>query len=189
MSEEKVSIRQFARDLGVSDTAIHKAVKAGRIVDGIVRDESGKPWIIPSIAKAEWGRTYNPNYERKSDLYQKLDEAHSEGASGQSGEAPQVGTGRSTAELKRLLSEIRVQKEAIELRKAKGELVDKKKVYAQLFQMGQEVRSTFQAIPDRIIDGILAARDRNEAHYILTSAISDALNQLSDIQKREIASA
>ncbi|MGI9158139.1 MAG: hypothetical protein ACR2K1_00150 [Saprospiraceae bacterium] len=181
-----ISLREFARRLSISEGAVRKAIKEGKINTGVQYDANGKPTIIPDVALSEWGKTYNPNYDRNPALYQKLDEAA--GANVQAGDAGHPGN-RSTAELKRLLSEIRVQKEAIELRKTKGELVDKKKVYAQLFQMGQEVRSALQAVPDRVIDGIIAARDRSEAHTILTLAINEALNTLSEIQKREITGA
>lgn len=180
--EEKISIRKFAKQLGIAETSIRKAIESERIVKGVIKDESGRPWILPDIAKAEYLNTHDPDYKRRPEIYEKLKQE----AGKEETNTPSP-TGQSTAELKRMLSEIRVQKESIELRKAKGELVDKKKVYAQLFTMGQEMRATFQAIPDRVIDSILAAKDRNEAHNILSLAISEALTQLAEIQKRDIA--
>jgi hypothetical protein len=43
-----------------------------------------------------------------------------------------------------------------------------------------------QAIPDRVIDDVLAARSRNEAHQVLYNAIADALEMLTEISERPI---
>lgn len=190
MSQEKIPIREFARRLKLSDTSVHKAIRTGKIVEGVFRDEQDKPWIIPEIALREWGKTFNPNYARKPELYSELEAATGSRPQPAPALEPQhdeSAGNKSTAELKRLQTQIRVQREAIELKKIKGELVEKKKVYTALFAMGQEIRTTFQAIPDRSIDTILAARDRNEAHTVLTNAIAEALTQLADIVKRDIA--
>ena len=183
MANERISIKQFARDLKVSDVTIHKAIKAGKIVNGLIRDEKNRPWILPDIALAEWGKTYNPNYSRSSKLYNKLDQA-AKSENPEPAETP-APSGRSTADLKRMLSEVRLQKEAIELRKMKGELVEKRAVYGTLFSFGQEVRAAFETIPDRTIDAILAARSRAEAHEALVVAIAEALDTMATVISRD----
>ena len=179
-----ISIREFARRMGVTDGAVRKAIRVGKIASGVIYDEKGRLLINLEVATAEWSKNFNPNYERNDNLHKNLTAAS---ASKDGQIQPPTLTGRSLIEIKKMQAEVRLQLDAIELRKAKGELVDKKKVYAQLFTMGQEMRATFQAIPDRVIDSILAAKDRNEAHNILSLAISEALLQLSEIQKRDIA--
>ena len=180
MAATNISLREFARRLSVTEGAVRKAIKDGKIVQGVQYDGNGKPSILPDVAAKEWGRNFNPAYPRNEVFYAKLETASVDGQTG----APQP-QGRSLVEIKKMQAEIRLQMDAIELRKAKGELVDKKKVYAQLFAMGQEVRSAFQAIPDRVTDTVLAARDRADAHKILSDAIAEALTHLSDIMKRE----
>lgn len=176
----RISIKQFARDLGISDVAVHKAIKSGKIEHGLVRDEKNRPWIIPDIAMAEWGNKFDPNYVRSHQLADKL-----LGSKSEEQEHPETPGKRSTAELKRLLSEVRLQKEAIELRRMKGELVEKAQVYSNLFAYGQEVRQHFEMLPDRTIDAILAARSRAEAHEVLTVAIGEALHAMSNVVSRD----
>ncbi len=182
---ERISIKEYARRMEVSDTAIAKAINTGKIVEGVVRDEKNRPWIIPDIATKEWAKAYNPNYGRKPKSYALLDAAAAQETK-EDAQQPTTGSGKSIVELKRLQSEIRIQRDALSLRREKGELVDKKKVYGQLFAMGQELRTNLQVIPDRVIDSILAAADRNEAHGILYNAISEALASMADFTKREI---
>ena len=179
----KVSIREFARQLGVNEATVRKAIKTGRIAEGVSRDELGRPTIIPDVALSEWGRTYDPSYQRSPALHARLDQA-AKAENPEPADAP-VQTGRSTADLKRMLSEVRLQKEAIELRKMKGELVEKRAVYGTLFSFGQEVRAGFETIPDRTIDAILAARSRAEAHEVLVVAIAEALDTMATIISRD----
>lgn len=96
------------------------------------------------------------------------------------------GERKSIAELKRLQAELRVQRDAVELAKLKGKLVDKDKVYSTLFAFGQELRTSLLSLPDRVIDDILAAPSRNDAHLILTKELITALAALADFQNRDI---
>lgn len=74
----------------------------------------------------------------------------------------------------------------IDYKKKIGELVSKDDVYKSLFTFGQELRTQFQAIPDRVVDNMLAASSRNEAHIILYEAITKVLENLADIDSRKI---
>ena len=54
-----LSIRAYARQRGVSDTAVHKAIKSGRITpepDGTIN---------PIKANAAWNRNSDPAQQRK----------------------------------------------------------------------------------------------------------------------------
>jgi len=79
-----------------------------------------------------------------------------------------------------------MQQKDLELRKEKGEVVDKDVVYKTLFKAGQELREAFKGIPDRVIDDVLAAPDRLTSHAILSDAITDVLERFSEIAEREI---
>ena len=189
MSEERISIREYARRVGVSDTAVRKCIKAEKIVRGVEYDANGKPYIIPSIANAEWAKSYDPSYERvtqsggRATVYsaapQPIEDAVAPPSTNQTTDTSLAAARRAQAVYKAKILEL-------QMKEKQGSLVDKQFVYKTLFEAGQEVRSALQAIPDRVIDNILAARSRNDAHKILFDAISDALEQLSDIQKRDI---
>lgn len=98
------------------------------------------------------------------------------------------GIGPSKAELDRQLARIKLQKEAIELKKIQGSLLDKQKVYATLYGFGQELRTALMSLPDRVIDEILASPDRNVAHNKLTEAIAKELERMAEFQERELTS-
>ena len=67
--DKKISIREFARRVGVSDTAVHKAIKAGKIPASCLDYSNPKrPKIFPDAALKEWGVNYVPNWEQSPAL-------------------------------------------------------------------------------------------------------------------------
>ena len=193
---EKVSIREFARRVGVSDVAVGKAIAAGKIVQAIDYTNPKRPKIDPDVALQEWGKNYDPSYQRTDKVNERMGEgvktpkptkAKPKPPSPDSEpETPQQPGAKSLAEIKRQAAEVKLHISAIELKEKKGQLVDKDKVYKALFAAGQEVRTAFQAVPDRVIDDILAAKTRNEAHSVLFNAIADTLETLSEIANRDL---
>lgn len=77
---EKVSIREAARRLGVSDTAVHKAIKAGR-VDVAGQTAGGRPLL-------DWEDT-KKRYQANSDV-SKRSHVGSRGSPVRANDAPQV---------------------------------------------------------------------------------------------------
>jgi hypothetical protein len=175
---ELVSVREFSRQIGCSDVAVHKAIKAGKIVKGYVK-VSPKKWMIdPDIAASEWGKHFNPNYDRNENIRAKIGDGPKAPA-----EVEEPKTGQSLAEIKRLNAQVKLQLDAIELKKKRGELVDKRQVYTALFEAGQTIKNQVLGVPDRILDEMLAASSRNEAHTILYKALVQALEALADTNK------
>lgn len=192
MENEKLSIRQFAKLVGVSDVAVGKAIKTGKIVKAIDWSNPKRPKIDPILAVKEWGRNTDPSSGRSDKIndtmevvpkgkkvsptekYEVVRETEPQPAHG----------GRSITEIKRQTAEVKLRLAAVELKQKQGQLVDKDLVYRSLFAAGQEMRTAMQSIPDRCIDNIMAAQDRNEAHTILYNEITYALERLSEIYKR-----
>lgn len=185
-----ISIRDFADRVGVSETAVRKAIKSGKITDkSIDRTNPNRPQIDALKAAAEWGKSYDPNRPRTSAVTDVIKVAATrEAPRGKlvKDDPAQTEEGNKLATVRRTQAEIALQNSALDLQIKKGKYVDKSKVYKALFKAGQDVRSTFQALPDRVIDNILAAKSRHEAHEILTDAISDALEQLADAVNRDM---
>ncbi len=177
-----ISIREYARRKGCSDTAVHKAIRAEKIVKGLEHDEKGRPRINPEIADAEWSvhfdhiepknKTLAANIPKPPDIEEP---------------APGGGIQGSLAKAKLSQTVSKAKLLDLEFRYKTGKLVERDKVYSALFNAGQEVRAALQTIPDRHIDEILSATSRNEAHAILYNALSESLGILADIQKREIS--
>lgn len=193
---EKISIREFSRRVGCSDTAVLKAIKAEKIVKALDYTNPKRPTIDPEIALKEWGKNYDPSYERTSKSNENMGsviaspnpkavQKPNRPADQEQEDTPPQG-GKSLADIKRQTAEIKLHEAALDLKQKRGELVNKDKVYKALFAAGQEVRSKFEAIPDRVIDDVLAARSRNESHQVLYNAIADALEELSKIVNRDL---
>lgn len=171
-----VSIRAFGRWLNVSDTAVHKAMKAGKISGNAIAKD-GK--IIPKLAADQWGKVYDPRYGNSRALESKfVDGASSQGV--EEGGATLAAAKRAKAVYDAKLAELEYKEKA-------GILVKQEDVYRNLFGFGQEIRSRLQAIPDRVIDEILACKGRNQAHLILYNAISIELEFLSELGNKKIA--
>jgi hypothetical protein len=191
---EIVSIREFGRRVGVSDTAIRKAIDAGKIVRAIgTNPNNGRPTLDYYLALEEWkvcgGGIHAVNYEAKPQpaKAQKQPAAKPEPAPAAYTSAPPaqppVDTGTLVA-AKRAQAVYIAKIKELEYKRMAGTLVEKDKVYQSLFAFGQEVRNAFQALPDRIIDEIRASQNRNEAHKLLYDSIADVLDKLSAMDEK-----
>lgn len=200
---ELISIRKYAMRKNCSDPAVLKAIKTGKIVKGCVIDEHGKKKINPEIADAEWASNSDPLRAKMGDRFD-LSAAIPKGfervpkqaikAKPEPKPKPVVPSYPAVKSLQdetlasaRKAQEVYKAKIAeVDYKKRIGELVVKADVYKALFAFGQELRTQFQAIPDRVVDNMLAASNRNEAHNILYEAITVVLEYLSDIDSRSI---
>lgn len=73
-----ISIREFSRRVGVSDTAVNKAIKAGKISeDCLDRSNIKRPKINPIAALKSWGKNYAPGWKQSNKLNESI-EAHAE---------------------------------------------------------------------------------------------------------------
>lgn len=170
---QKLSLRKYAETLGVSHTAVAKAIKAGYITKGY--DQTTKK-IIVEEANKEWGNEVREKNKNKI----------------VPGEVPFEETNLTEQDyrpLEETLSfvEARRRKEIYNAEIARVEAlrvqklyVEKELVYKQLFDFAKQVRTHLQVIPDRYIDNIMAAKTRFNAHAILLDAINEALTDLSN---------
>jgi hypothetical protein len=61
-----MSLRAFAKRLGVSHTAVGKGIRNGRIERALGFDLNGRPMIAdPDLAEREWRDNYDPSRERR----------------------------------------------------------------------------------------------------------------------------
>lgn len=195
-----ISIREYARRRGCSDAAVHKARRAGHLKDDAFAwndDRTKRIGIYPDIADMQWAQSIDPAATRNAGLVEKiLSRAKASGAKGAKiDKEPEVpnfagatngGRGPSKADAQRYEAVWRAKERELKYRQMAGELVDKNAVYKQLFSLGQQMRTRLQSIPDRLIDDVLAAPTRNEAHQLLFDAIADSLEELSKINETEL---
>lgn len=162
---EKISQREYAKLLDVSNEAVSKAVREGRIRTGW--DAKNKK-IIVSKANVEWGYQHI-----KADVAEILEDKPKS-----SGNKFQLNAETPAYEADRIRKIFEAQVKGIELKRLNGELVNKDEVNKQLFALGQQLKSNIMGLPDKVIDNILATKTRGEAHLLLTNELHEALESV-----------
>lgn len=205
--EPAISIRKFAKDVGVAEATVRRAIAAGKIVRGVVHNpKTGRPGIIRSIADREWEAAYtgktnaSPVLKERygftsggtaqaSSVDVKLGQS-SAGTNVSDDEQDQDDSGAiknpktmRDAQLKEQIYKANMAE--IKYNEALGKLVKKEKVYKAFFEFGTQVREAIQSVPDRVVDLMLACTSRNEAHELLSSELARALETLSNYKNTE----
>ena len=168
---EKVSQREYARRLGVSNEAVSKAVREGRIKTGWNKKEKK---IIVELADKEFGIFFKEDVE--TDLESDTDIVAK-------GKTKKLTDSSSFVEARRVREIKMAQLAELDVQEREGELVNKEVVYKQLFTFGQNLRTSILAVPDRTIDNILSSKTRSEAHIILTNALHEILETLTKTEQ------
>jgi hypothetical protein len=177
--EATVSIRAFAKMVGLSDMAARKAIKSGNIKKGVTYNQSGDPCIYPTVAAREWGKDIIPtgNEAPETDAQDEADAANY---------ADGIPDSTSKSEADRMIAVYKAKKARLEFLETEGNLVDKGLVYSLLYDFAGEVKSDLMNVPDRIIDAVLAAEGRNAALILLGNELSSALDRLSKTDELQI---
>lgn len=98
---------------------------------------------------------------------------------------PNIGNTMTMAEAQRKEKVAKAMIAELELQEKQGTLVQKSLIDSELFAVAQEIRNALLAIPDRIVDQVIAnSTNRNKAHNTIYEAIAVELEKLSDINNR-----
>jgi hypothetical protein len=191
---EIISQREFSRRVDVSEGTIRKAIEAGWIINGCTTRASGLPAINYEIALEEWekspgGLQAAEKRTLKGEIRKKtpVPDVTKSTAPADAPPSPKLPIyDAEAAEIKKniikeksITAKIQQQKQALELQKILGKLVDKDKVEGELFNFGKGIRENLTRVPDRYIDEIRNAPDRHTAYQILLNGINEALRSLS----------
>jgi hypothetical protein len=187
-----ISNRKLADQLGVSETAVRRAEKAGRI-----RREADGSWALAKVKAAWAGNTdpaqQRPGPEQVSDRPGKARRAMkpvSEAALGAVRETLRehgepVATGTMTFIQARTANEVlKAQERRIRLQKMKGELVDRAKAVAQVFRLARDERDAWVNWPARVAAMIAAEleMDPHRVHTALERHVRDHLAELAEVR-------
>lgn len=170
---ELISIREFARRMGVADTSVHKAIKAGVITKGLEYKNDKVKKLDYDIVLKQWqdaGRGTRKEIKKDLPETNKIKPTVPE-----TSPAGQM----SYTEATRRKQVYAQQREGLELAELQGVLVNKDKVFKELFDFAQNLRNNLLTIPDRIIDEIRAIDNRNDAHQKLYEALVTELERMS----------
>jgi hypothetical protein len=185
------SNRELARQLGVSETAVRRAEKAGRI-----RREPDGGWDLAGV-KAAWAGNTDPAQQRPSpdpDRHSRRParalKPVPEAAVGAVRETLReygepVAAGGMTFMQARTANEVlKAQERRLRLQRMKGELVDRAKAVAQVFKLARDERDAWVNWPARVAAMIAAELevDPHSVHTVLERHVREHLADLADVR-------
>ena len=159
-----MSIRAYARHRGVSPSAVHKAIKTGRITP----EEDST--LEPEKADQQWAQNTNPIRGKNQ---------HKESTDNISD--PNHG---SYIKAKAANEVLKAQHIHLKLRKEKGELIDKAQALSHIFAFARAYRNAWLNWPARI-SAQLASEFKIDPHQLqakLDDYIREQLNEIADIK-------
>lgn len=198
-----ISVREFAKQIGTSHTAVQKAIQEGKMVTGY--DAETKKANL-SIAKRDAWVVQQSNIKRKpgvsrAKMIEKLEQQQ---------EAVPAGEERKTSTIDKkkilnmplpeLIASIKVRADMpfressrlreivalaldkLKLMKEEGLLVDKAKVQSQLFNFGNEMKKELFNIPKRIARDMMVAPNEVEAINIMNDELTRVLSYYSNFK-------
>jgi membrane-bound ClpP family serine protease len=169
------SNRELARKLGVSETAIRKAEKSGRI-----RKEPDGGWDLAKV-RAAWGS--NTDQAQQRGRMKPVPEAAVRETLKEQGEP--AAAGAMTYMQARTANEVlKAQERRLKLQQIKGELVDRAKAVAQVFRLARDERDAWVNWPARAASVIAAELevDSHRLHTVLERQVRAHLAELAEIR-------
>jgi DNA primase len=188
--DRTASNRELARQLGVSETAVRRAEKAGRI-----KREPDGSWD-PARVKTAWASNTDeaqqrpkPGAGKRSGRPARMKPVP-EAALGavrdtlrEHGEP--IAAGAMTFMQARTANEVlKAQERRLRLQQMKGELVDRAKAVAHVFKLAREERDAWVNWPARVA-AMMAAElevDPHQLHTVLERHVRDHLAELAEIR-------
>ena len=160
----RVSLRALARKLEVSESAIRKAVRAGRL-PSVAHDRHGRPYVTDAaVAVQEWEQ----NRTKPGPT---------------NGDGPHGRPGTLTEAQIRVAFQREVKLELENLQK-RGVLIDAAREKRVDRERAQTVRDSMLNIPDRVSADVAAESDARKVHARLDEEIRKALVTLADLLER-----
>ena len=176
-----VSLRAYAKHRGVSDTAVRKAIKAGRITpeaDGTIDIEK---------VDQEWDRNTDRSQKRRPQAAAKaVPKAALDAVDETLKESGSAASGTTFMQARTANEVLKAQTNRVKLQQLKQELVDRSKAIAQVFKLARTERDAWLNWPSRV-SAQMAARlevDPHTMHVVLEAAVREHLQELGELQPR-----
>jgi hypothetical protein len=175
------SNRELARHIGVSETAVRRAEKAGRI-----RREPDGTWDLAKVQAAWSSNTDRAQQRRQHGALKPVPEAAVGAVRDTLREHGEpVSAGGMTFMQARTANEVlKAQERRLRLQQMKGELVDRAKAVAQVFKLARDERDAWVNWPARVA-AIMAAEievDAHKLHTVLERHVGDHLAELAEVR-------
>lgn len=182
-----LSIRAYARHRGVTDTAVHKAIRSGRIEalpDGTIDSDQ---------ADAQWARnTSSPKTgTQRPTVKVRVPEVDGDGdrsgagaaSNTSSGGGPGGAGGTSLLQARTVNEVVKAQTNKVRLARLKGELIDRPQAIAHVFKLARSERDAWLNWPARV-SAQMAAKleiDAHTMHVSLENAVREHLQELGNL--------
>lgn len=161
-----LSQRAYARHRDVSETAVRKAVKAGRIS----KNKDGK--IDPLIADKEWIENTDPSQI-------KITKRVAENASYSQNSKTNSPNGHGYQQSRAIKEAYSAKLLKLQFEKESKKLISVDEVKVSLFNATRRVRDRILNIPDRVIPNLIGKTNVFEMKEILKAELVKALEELS----------
>jgi hypothetical protein len=190
-----ISIRAYARHRGVTDTAVHKAIRTGRVTpepDGTIdAARVDQEWArntdaqkIGTLQRAASVNFQNPEISSQ----QKISVAANAGAAAALGSSSgSSGSGATSLLQARTVNEVvKAQTNKVRLARLKGELVDRPQAIAHIFKLARSERDAWLNWPARVSAEMAVSLGiaAHPMHVALENAVRQHLQELGDLQVR-----
>lgn len=175
-----MSIRAYARHRGVSDGAVRKAIREGRIR----KEKDGT--INAARADQAWDANTNPA-QKHGGPAEKPSPAAMRSVQEALKESGQSASGMASFEQARTALEItKVHLARLHLQEKRGSLIDKAKVTAQVFRLSRQLRDAWLNWPARVSAQLAAEAgvDEHLMHTLLERYVRDHLTELGEIRPK-----
>lgn len=165
----RYSMRGYGRYRGVSEAAVRKAVKTGRIDKG----EDGL--IDPEIADQQWAANTDFSKVRSKSNSQRTSGVGKKTVACRTVDAGNLANERAYQRAKIANEVLKAQIGKIELRMLKGELIDRKKTQTYVFNLSRQIRDHWLNWPARV-SAQFAAELKLDEHFVYT-VLHDAIRE------------
>ena len=170
-----ISIRAYAKQRGVSDAAVRKAIKTGRI------SKEADGTIEPAKANAEWLRNTDAAQQRQPRQPGSSVEQETPGGT------TSLGGGATTFSQARAVNEVvKAQTNKVKLAKLKNELIDRNQAIAHIFRLARAERDAWLNWPSRVSATLAASLGvpSHAMHAALEGAVREHLQALGELKVR-----
>jgi hypothetical protein len=175
-----LSIRAYARHRGVTDTAVHKAIRAGRITP----EADGS--IDAAKADSEWVRNSAPLRTGTQARAPRVAVPESADTGRDAGAAALPAGGASLLQARTVNEVVKAQTNKVRLARLKGELVERSQVVAHVFKLARDERDAWLNWPARVSAQMAATLEvhPHAMHLALEAAVRDHLRELGELRPR-----
>ena len=170
-----LSIRAYAKQRGVSDAAVRKAIKTGRI------SLSADKTIDPARADTQWQQNTDVSQQRGT-VQQVQPETRTRPVSSES-----MSSGGTTFTQARTVNEVvKAQTGKVRLAKMKGDLIDRSQAIAHVFKLARAERDAWLNWPSRVSATMASVLkvDAHVMHVAMESAVREHLQELGEFRMR-----